>query len=212
MSPRDESEAEADLSELAASDDTHALEQLLLMHHDRLSASISRRLPARVRAMVSADDIVQETCIRAFRRISTFQPQGPGSFYRWLLTIARNQLRDAQKRHGAAKRGGGANKAHTPDYADSMVQLLEMVAVDEHTPSRSVARREGVGAAQIALAGLKDDYRRAIEMRYIQGLTVAQTAAKLDRTERAVHMLCHRGLKRLKAAMGRSADFLSHKG
>jgi len=212
VSSPNESERETSLTESAASGNTHALEQLLLLHHDQLSASIDRRLPARLRATISAEDIVQDTYIRAFRRISTFTPKGPGSFYLWLLTIARNQLLDAQKRHDAAKRGGNAKEVRSPNYANSMVQLLETVAIDGHTPSQSAARHEGIAAVQIAVAGLKDDYRQAIEMRHIQGLTVAQTAAKLDRTDRAVHMLCHRGLSRLKAAMGRSADFLSQKG
>ena len=212
MSTGDGLESEADLAAGAAAGDTRALEQLLLLYHDRLSASIGRRLPASIRAAVAAEDIVQDTYIRAFRRISTFTPKGPGSFYRWLLTIARNRLIDVQKRHGALKRGGGAGRARRPDYTDSMVQLLDLVAVDDHTASRSAARHEAVSAVQVALAGLKDDYRQAIELRHIEGLSVAQTAARLNRTERSVHMLCHRGLKRLKAALGRSSNFLSHKG
>jgi len=212
LSQRDGSEIDGELDGRAAAGDTHALEQLLLLYHDRLSASISRRLPARLRGTVATEDIVQDTYIRVFRRISTFTPKGPESFYRWLLTIARNRLIDVQRRHGAAKRGDGAAGARSPDYASSMVQLLELVAVDDRTPSRSAARHEGILAVQVALAGLKDDYRQAIEMRHIQGLSVAQTAAKLGRTERAVQMLCQRGLKRLKAALGRSSDFLSHKG
>jgi RNA polymerase sigma-70 factor (ECF subfamily) len=83
--------------------------------------------------------------------------------------------------------------------------------VDERTPSRSAAGHEAVRAVQVGLAGLKSDYREALRLRYIEGLPVAEVAARMDRTERAVHMLCHRGLQCLRAAVGRSSQFLSSK-
>jgi RNA polymerase sigma-70 factor (ECF subfamily) len=77
---------------------------------------------------------------------------------------------------------------------------------------RPAARHEAAGAIHAALAGLKLEYRQAIELRYIQQLPVAEIAARMDRTERAVHMLCNRGLKQLEAAMGCATRFITRKG
>ncbi len=86
--------------------------------------------------------------------------------------------------------------------------LLDLVAVDVHTPSQSVASHEAV---QVAMAGLKDDYREALHLRYITGLPVTEVASRMNRTDRAVQMLCHRGLQKLRAALDRSSAFLSKK-
>jgi DNA-directed RNA polymerase specialized sigma24 family protein len=42
-------------------------------------------------------------------------------------------------------------------------------------------------------------------------LSVAETAARMSRTERAVHMLCHRGLEQLRDVLGRSSRFFTRK-
>jgi RNA polymerase sigma-70 factor, ECF subfamily len=190
-----------------------ALERLLLTHYDRLAADISRKLPGELRGLIAPDDVLQEAFVVAFREIRDFVPQGAGSFYAWLVAIARHRLLDLVKGQRAAKRGGGrvalTGCAGSPD--ESLVGLLEMLNIQEHTPSRSVARREAVSAVQVGLAGLKDDYREALRLRYIEGLPVAEVAARLGRTAHAVHMLCHRGLQQLHAALGRSSQFFSRR-
>lgn len=64
---------------------------------------------------------------------------------------------------------------------------------------------------QVALAGLKDDYREALWMRYIEGRPVREIAQAMRRTERAVQMLCNRGLRALREKMGRTSKYLTTK-
>ena len=45
----------------------------------------------------------------------------------------------------------------------------------------------------------------------MEGLPVADTAARMKRTEGAVCLLCHRGLKRLREHMGSTADYFGPK-
>lgn len=194
---------DADMLARAVAGDVEALELLLLRHHDRLVANVSRHLSPIVKRTVSPEDIVQETYIRAFKRIGTFAPRGDDAFYRWLCVIAGNQMRDAASRHFAAKRGGDG-QVH-----GAMSDLLVHVAGHEKTPSGVAARREGVAALHVAMAGLSEDYRRVIELRYIQQCDVAKTAKIMGRTDRAIHMLCHRALKEIAQAMGRASAFLS---
>ena len=52
-------------------------------------------------------------------------------------------------------------------------------------------------AQQQAMADLPERYRQAVWMVHIEGLAVRDVAAKLERSDRAVHGLCRRGLKLL---------------
>jgi RNA polymerase sigma-70 factor (ECF subfamily) len=188
-----------------------AFERLLLANHTRLVAYIGRQLPADLNRFVSPDDIAQETFTVAFRSQSTFSSRGTDSFYRWLATIARHRILDAGTRWRAAKRGGDKNQPILlPARADqSMVIMLEQLAVHEKTPSHWARMKESVGAMQVAMASLKEDLRLALELRYIQGLPVAEIAVRMGRTDGAIQMLCNRGLKQLRATMGRASDYLS---
>ena len=53
-----------------------------------------------------------------------------------------------------------------------------------------------------ALAKLSGDQREVIELRYMKQLNVADTAAKMDRSERAVRSLCVRALIHLRELLG----------
>ena len=187
-----------------------ALEQLLWSHYDQLQRRIQRKIPAGMRGTLTAEDILQTTFVDAWKNIGSFSPDGENAFYRWLPTIAERKLTDRIRAQGAAKRGGqkavaGAKQA----AASSMVNLVDLVAGDWRSPSGSVAYREAERILAVALGNLKDDYRTAISMRYLQGKPIADIAKKLNRTERAVQMICNRSLKKLREALGRSSLYLS---
>ncbi len=193
----------------AVSGDGDSLERLLLRHFDRLAADVSRRIPQDVRGSLSAEDVVQDTCIVVYQRISTFEPRGQAAFHAWLLQIAENRLMDAVKALRAAKRGGGWGRL--ADEAQDMIPLLEQLATHSSTPSRSAAAREAVEVLQSALDCLEPDYRDVLRMRYIEMQPIAACAAQLQRSEGAVHMLLGRALAALRSRMGESARFFSRK-
>ena len=187
-----------------------ALEQLLWSHYDQLQRRMQRKIPAGMRGSLTAEDILQTTFVDAWKNIGSFSPDGENAFYRWLATIAERKLTDRIRAQAAVKRGGkqalaGANQAD----ASSMMNLVDVVAGDWRSPSGSVAHREAERILAVALGHLKEDYRTAISMRYLQGKPVAEIAARLERTEGAVHMICNRSLKKLRDALGRSSLYLS---
>ena len=202
--------AENNLIEQAIQGEVVALEQLLWSHYDRLQRRIQGKIPAGMRGSLSAEDILQTTFVEVWKNIGTFSPQGDDAFYRWIATIAQRKLTDKVRAQGAVKRGGrkavaGARQA----AASSMMNLVDVVAGDWRSPSGSAAYREAERILTVALGQLKDDYRTAISMRYLQGKPVAEIAESLNRTERAVHMICNRSLKKLREALGRSSLYLS---
>lgn len=201
--------SEEELIAQAVAGDELAVQQLLMLHHDAVAAVLDKKIPAKLRGVLAAEDVRQEAYIVVVRELSTFQPRGENSFFRWVLTIAERKLIDAIRALRAAKRGGGRKALDLPLRSDttSVVALLEQVAFHERTPSQSAASHELAFAIDNALAELKEDYRTAVRCRYIEGLSVAQTAARMGRTEGAVVMLCQRGLERLAERLGNASRF-----
>ncbi len=206
-------ETKSDLITLAVAGDRPALERLLLGYADRLHTRIARKVPVDLHSRMSADDVLQETFIEAFRCIDTLKPMGDLAFYRWLATVAEHRLQDAIKARRAAKRGGGWARQEAGPAADSSStgELVELLVGAVDTPSRSAARHEAAMAVQVGLASLKEDYRHVIELRYVKGLPVADVAVTMGRTPDAVKNLCRRGLAELQAVLGRSSQYLSRR-
>jgi len=204
---------ESELIDSAVAGDEHALERLLLKYAGRLRVHVVRRIHSDIRSHVDADDVLQETFFEVFRSIGTFEPKGKHAFYRWLITITEHRLLDIVRARRAAKRGGGRVQVTGVAGAasDSMDQLIELVAGRGDTPSQTVSHQEATIAVQVGLASLKEDYRRAIELRYILGHSLADAAVEMDRTPAAVSHLCSRGLKELHAVMGRTSQYLIRK-
>jgi RNA polymerase sigma-70 factor (ECF subfamily) len=207
------SDSETTLVALATTGDRAAIQQLLMLYHDRLAAVIRPKIPADLRGTLSAEDVCQEAYVAVFRQMTSFHPHDERAFQRWLHTIADRKLVDVIRRQRARKRGGGkAALTSGDDQVSSVVELLDVVAVHERTPSRSAAHRELVLTVQGALEKLKDEHRDALRLHYIQALTVAETAERMGRTEGAVLMLCNRGLRRLGEVIGDPTRFFSRKG
>ncbi|MEX0777359.1 MAG: RNA polymerase sigma factor [Phycisphaeraceae bacterium] len=189
-----------------------SLQGLLLRHYDRLLGFIRAKLPADIRRVTDPEDVLQETCIEAFKRIGAFEAQGADSFFRWLATIARHRMLDLIAAHRAAKRGGrvvviGQDQPVRAKDA-SLSALLEHLTVGD-PPHRRATRREAHAALHVAMAALKEDTRKAITMRYLEHQPVPSIAQTLRRTDRAIHQLCNRGLRQLEAALGRASQYLS---
>lgn len=196
--------SEGELVARAVAGDQVAIRQLLVLNYPAVVAFIEQKLPADLRRVLSAEDVCQDTFAAAVRQLSGFQPGGKESFRNWLLTIAERKLIDAVRALRAAKRGGGrrALPEGSPHDTSTAIVLLERIARYERTPSRSAVDHELVAAVQAALTRLKDEYQQVIRTRYIEGLSVAETAERMGRTEGAVRMLCQRGLRLLTTALG----------
>lgn len=196
-----------DLVERAIAGEPLALDRLLLDAYPKLLARVDQKLPAALRSTVAAEDIIQDTFATAFRGIANFRPDGSDAFYRWLAAIADNRVIDTVRAQNAAKRGGG--RGPTGSDRSSIAALVDLVAVNDWTPSRSAGGHEAAAAVQVALAGLKAEYREALSLRYLEGLSVAEAAAKLGKTEAAVHKLCSRGLQALRESLGEASRYFS---
>ena len=94
------------LIEHAVAGDRLSTGRLLLSHASALSRFIAARLPADVGTVASAEDVLQDTFVAAFRDIGRFTPRDGGTFAGWLTTIAERQVLCTLDRMRAQKRGG----------------------------------------------------------------------------------------------------------
>ncbi len=205
----DHDQTEESLVARAKAGEEVAFRLLVVECHDRLVAWIAQEIPTVLQSVIEAQDVAQEAYARASKDMERFRPQGDGSFYRWLSTLARNSLRDMLKREWTQKRGGGSVRVTPQD--GSVDQLLEMLAASQKTPSRVVAGQEGVAAVRQAMAELKDEYRQAIQLICIDKWPVTEAAAKLNVSKAAVLMRCHRGKEEMRLALGGSSAYLTKK-
>jgi len=107
-----------------------------------------------------AEDIVQETVLRAWRHPATFEHH-PDAVRPWLFTVARNIAVDAHR----------ARRARPPEAGP---EGLEVIAVDD-----DVDRALEAWQVTSALASLSLDHRRALIETYYRGRSVAEAAVEL---------------------------------
>jgi RNA polymerase sigma-70 factor (ECF subfamily) len=189
----------------AVAGDQSALERLLLERYDSLRAYLAPRVPDQLRVLIDADDVLQQTFVEAFRDISRFQPRSLDAFAGWLKTIAEHRLIDAVKQQRRKKRGGDAKRVEASKAQSSAVNLLAELEADGLTPSRVIARDEAAALLQVSLARLPQQYGEAIRLRYLEGLSEDEAAARLGQSPDALRGLCFRAKKKLREAMGKSS-------
>jgi RNA polymerase sigma-70 factor (ECF subfamily) len=154
--------------------------------YDRYVDVVYRYVLFRVGDRDLAEDVTSETFLRALRRITTVSYQGR-DVGAWFVTIARNLVLD---------------------HVKSSRFRLEVVT-DEVTEPHSAAAGAPAGPEQEAIsratrvellrcvAELGDDQRECIVLRFLQGLSVAETAEIMNRNEGAIKALQHRAVRRL---------------
>jgi RNA polymerase sigma-70 factor (ECF subfamily) len=198
-----------DLIAAAIAGDQAALQKLLVSQRAAVTRYAERRLPASIRDHVDSDDVVQQTFVEAFRSIARFRLDESPRFQAWLFGTADNVIRDMVKRQGRAKRGGGFRRIRraNPTDSQSVADLIELITAGSHSPSRSAMGHEAVAAVTKAIEELPDDYRQAVELRLLDGMSLEETAAIMDRSPRAVQGLVDRAKNKLRAVLGTLSNY-----
>lgn len=122
-----------------------------------------------------AHDIVQDVFFKAFRSWASFRHDT--SEKNWLMHIARNCIVDLWRKRKKEKLTG---ENYEPPCQE-----------DEYTTIETMVFLEG------ALSNLKDSYRQVFVLRYINNLSVRDTATVLGWTEGKVRMTYHRAVAQL---------------
>ncbi|MEM8885723.1 MAG: sigma-70 family RNA polymerase sigma factor [Planctomycetota bacterium] len=176
----------------AANDDERAFELLVERVLPRLQVWISLRMGAVLRGRVAPEDALQETLIEAHRSLDRFQDQGPGSFQRWIFSVAENRLRDLHKFHTAQRRAPDREEPHETEIA------FARRVTAQTSPSSNAARHESITRLVAGIGALGDDEREIVILRALEERTYDDIAARLARPRASVITTYGRALRTLK--------------
>jgi RNA polymerase sigma-70 factor (ECF subfamily) len=172
----------AALVELAQRGDREAFAQL----YDAYVDTVFRYVLVRVASRQLAEDLTSETFLRAMRRIDSFTWQGR-DIAAWFVTIARNLIADHVK---SARFRFEVTTADMRD-ADERVDAPDAEVLARLRDERLVE----------AIRGLGSDQAECITLRFLQGLSLADTATVLGKSEGAVKQLQLRATRALRKTL-----------
>jgi RNA polymerase sigma-70 factor (ECF subfamily) len=159
----------------------------LVERHSRSVFRLAYRLTGREE---DADDIVQETFLKAFRQIARFESRS--SFATWLYRITVNCSHDLMRQR---PRAGTRTSLDDPEHGASL-QLADSSAAAD--PMRELTRRQIDQRVRAAMSELSAQERSAFVMRHYEGLSIEEIGRVLDlRTSAAKHSI-FRAVKKLR--------------
>jgi RNA polymerase sigma-70 factor (ECF subfamily) len=150
--------------------------------YDHYSDTVYRYIYYRVGSKATAEDLTSETFLRALRRIGTFTWQGR-DFGAWLVTIARNLVADHFK----------SSRFRLEVTTGEMLDSNEC----ERSPEDSVLESLSNAALLDAVHRLNPQQQECVRLRFLQGLSVAETARIMGKNEGAIKTLQYRAVRTL---------------
>lgn len=174
----------------------------LSQYHAWLRLMARLQLDKRWDRKFDASDIVQQTLLEAWNGEPDFRGQTDGERVAWLRTILGRVIsREIRKYDGTAKRDPARELSLQRSIDRSSIMLGSMIASETNTPSVHADNREQQSIIADVIESLSEDHRRVIVLRNLRGLSHAEIATQLGRSESAVRMLWLRALKELQSGV-----------
>jgi RNA polymerase sigma-70 factor, ECF subfamily len=167
-----------------AAGDSRALETL----YDRYSRIVYSTALRMLGAADLAEEVVQETFWRVWRRSGTFQP-GRGQVSSWILGIAHNLAIDELRRQRARP---------TPVYDEEDRPVLRDIEDHRIDVAGAAIEEEQRRLINAALAQIPAEQREAIELAYFAGLSQSEIAMRLKNPLGTVKTRIRLGLQKLR--------------
>lgn len=158
----------------------------LVMQYQHLVYNFLYRLGARAD---DVEDLTQDVFLKVYRSLRSLKDVS--QFTSWLHTIAVRVYVDDRRRHARQRR-------HILDEAD---EVVERHADPQADPSQTLARQELQEALQEAIDRLPEEFRLAIVLREIQGLSYDEIAAALRCSAGTVRSRIFRGRQLLRTEL-----------
>ncbi len=179
---------ESELVSRARTGDVEAFERLASVHTDHLYTVVLRLVGDRA----EAEDVVQETLLRAWRGIGRFQ--GRSLFFTWLYRIAMNEANRALETRSRTGR--------SVQVDDAAVQLPAPVRQE---PANQAEQHELQAALENAIADLAPPYRTALVLRDIEGFSTREATEITGVGEAAFKSRLHQARLKVRAIVGDTA-------
>jgi RNA polymerase sigma-70 factor, ECF subfamily len=178
--------SEHDLIRSARAGDQDAFAELVAIHADRVYGAL-RRFGVEAN---ESDEVAQEVFLRAWRGLARFEERA--QFSTWLYRIAFNEAQRRLSRRAPARVERG------PDREDPVVSLPQAPHLG---PEAQALDREFEQTLVRALAQLPDEWRAAVVLRDIEGLSTKEAAEIVGARQAAFKSRLHRGRMQLRALL-----------
>ena len=200
------------LLEQARAGDRDALIGLIEALAGRVRGRITPKISPHLRSSIDEDDVMQVTYLEVVTRLDTFHGGGSAGFLAWMSRLAENNLIDAVRMLEADKRPNPKKRVGIQPVSDedsSAFALIDLIGVTVTTPSEGARGHEIREILNTVLSRLPPDYATVIRLYDLQGRSVSEVAAELNRSEGAVYMLRARAHDRLRDLLPGESRFFS---
>jgi len=183
--------------------DKAAFEQAIGPLQPHLLALASSLLDTPLRAIITKEDIVNETLLQAYRFLSQKGLDDPASFESWLETIVRNTVEEQRRRHmRTQKRRANLvpidREAGRTETGNGFT-LGSAIPDSTASPPSNAVRREQLARLPQELAALPAEHRAVLQMIRLENRSYAEAALLLGKTEAATRKMEQRALAQLSA-------------
>lgn len=186
--------AEADLVRRAHAGERDAFRAIMQRGNQRLYR-VARGI---ARDEAEAEDILQETYVRAFAAFDAFR--GDSSVFTWLTRIVVNE---ANGRLRKRRNQVGLDQIEIEQGRGAHVIMFPNVDATAN-PEKDAARMQIRRLIERAVDDLPESFRTVFILRDIEGCSVAETASSLNLREETVKTRLHRARRQLRAALTES--------
>jgi RNA polymerase sigma-70 factor (ECF subfamily) len=150
-----------------------------------------------VRDRELAEDLSQETFIKALNAIESYRPEF--KFSSWIFKIANNAAIDHLRRRELDTLSlDGSPHAETPE---AMQATALQIGARQESPLDTVEAKELGGAIELAIGRLRPEYRSCILLRHVEGRAYEEIAEMLDLPLGTVKTYIHRARNELRQAL-----------
>jgi RNA polymerase sigma-70 factor, ECF subfamily len=150
-----------------------------------------------VRDRELAEDLSQETFIKALNAIESYRPEF--KFSSWIFKIANNAAIDHLRRRELDTLSlDGSPHAETPE---AMQATALQIGARQESPLDAVEAKELGGAIEVAIGRLRPEYRACILLRHVEGRAYEEIAEMLDLPLGTVKTYIHRARNELRQAL-----------
>lgn len=185
-----------DLAARVRTKNPDALAAFITQREPALLAFVERRLGSALRGKVETQDVLQDVSVKALRALpetdfTTLEPFG------WLCHLAEQCIVDAHRHFSAGKRESAREMPGNVPVGEGSQDLVALLAASMTTPTQAVVRNEREQRLLDALATFPEDHREVLRLRYVDGLSTKDIAARVGKTDVAIRVLLSRLIHRL---------------
>lgn len=179
-------------------DKVQALAQFIERRKDELLSALERMIPLYLKRTIAAEDILQQAFIEVQGGLDTAADLSELALFSFVLRSSRSRAVDAVRREFSLRQGAGRI-----EYPSALI------AVDDVTPSRVVARREAVSAMIRQLHHLNERQLDMLQLHFVRGLSYDAIGKIVGGDAVSVRSVIFRARKRLATLMGPAGRYFT---